>query len=148
MTVEEYWNKYKEETGDTTEKYTPYYFCNNEQDAKKLAELVLEGKKRATASCAWIYEYENEPMPKAGNICIITDFFGEPKCIVKTTRVDVVPFGEVTAEFAATEGEGDSSLEFWRHAHKWFFSMECETIGREFNEEMPVVCERFEVVYI
>lgn len=148
MTVEEYWDTYKKATGDKTEKYTSYYFCNNEEDARKLAELVVSGKKRATASCAWVFEHENERIPEAGDICIITDFFGEPKCVVKTTRVDVVRFGEVTAEHAATEGEGDLSLEFWRRAHKWFFTMECEAIGREFNEEMPVVCERFEVVYI
>lgn len=148
MTVEEYWNIYKRATGDNTEKYSSYYFCNNEGDARKLAELVMAGQKRATASCAWVFEYEKEPVPKPGDTCVITDYFGEPKCIVKTTQVDIVPFGEVTAEFAATEGEGDSSLEFWRRAHKWFFTKECETIGKEFSEEMPVVCERFEVVYI
>ncbi len=148
MTVEEYWKKYKEATGDKTEKYGAYYFCNNENDAKELAELVVSGKKRATASCAWVFEYESEPIPKEGDICVITDFYGEPKCVVKTTRVDVVPFNEVTAGFAATEGEGDLSLEFWREAHKRFFTMECEEMGREFSEEMPVVCEQFKVVYL
>lgn len=148
MTIEEYWEKYKKATRDKTEEYTPYYFCNNEEDARKLAELVVAGKKRATASCAWMFEHENEPIPKAGDVSVITDFSGNPKCVVKTTRVDVVPFRDVTADYAATEGEGDLSLEFWQRAHKWFFTMECETIGREFSIDMPVVCERFEVVYI
>jgi uncharacterized protein YhfF len=64
-----------------------------------------------------VFEYENEPVPKAGDTCIITDFFGEPKCVVKTTRVDIVPFGKVTAEFAATEGEGKNDNTQWQYSY-------------------------------
>ncbi|HEY6510735.1 MAG TPA: ASCH domain-containing protein, partial [Burkholderiaceae bacterium] len=53
----------------------------------------------------------------------------------------------VTAEFAATEGEGDGSLAFWRQAHAEYFARECAGIGRTPNGDMPVVCERFAVVY-
>jgi uncharacterized protein YhfF len=61
--------------------------------------------------------------------------------------VDVVPFADVDAEFAAIEGEGDGSLEYWRRAHEAFFGRECKRIGRAPEPRMPVVCERFEVVY-
>lgn len=147
MTAQEFWKDYKEKSGEINEKYSAWYFCDNEKDAEELAQLVMEGKKRATASGAWVFEYENSDIPKAGDISIITDFHGEPKCIIRTARVDVVPFGEVSAEFAACEGEGDSSLRFWREAHTRFFTRECARIGKEFSETMPVVCERFEVVY-
>ena len=53
----------------------------------------------------------------------------------------------MTEEFAATEGEGDASLAFWRDAHWAAFSRELEGIGRSPQADMPVVCERFEVVY-
>lgn len=148
MTVEEYWREFKEKTGDTAQKYSAWHFCDNEKDAIELSELVVQGKKKATASNAWVFEYENESIPRAGDISIITDFFVKPVCVIKTVRVDVVPFDNVTAEFAATEGEGDLSLDFWRDAHKRFFTRECKRIGKEFSGEMPVVCERFEVVYV
>ena len=61
--------------------------------------------------------------------------------------MEIVPFGEVTAEFAATEGEGDGSLAFWQRAHREFFSRECAAAGREFTESMQVVCVRFAVRY-
>jgi uncharacterized protein YhfF len=61
--------------------------------------------------------------------------------------VDVVPFEDVTAEFAAAEGEGDGSLEHWRRAHTAFFARECDRIGRTPAATMPVVCERFGLVY-
>ncbi|HEY6135555.1 MAG TPA: ASCH domain-containing protein [Rubrivivax sp.] len=50
-------------------------------------------------------------------------------------------------EFAATEGEGDGSLRYWRRAHEAYFARECERIGRVPESHMPVVCERFDVVY-
>jgi uncharacterized protein YhfF len=64
------------------------------------------------------------------------------------TEVEVVPFNQVSARFAAREGEGDSSLEYWRQAHWAFFSRECQRIGRVPNEQMPVVCCSFEVLDI
>jgi len=59
----------------------------------------------------------------------------------------VAPFAAVTLEYAAIEGEGDSSLEYWREAHWAFFSRECVRVGREASESMPVVCSIFEVLY-
>jgi uncharacterized protein YhfF len=58
----------------------------------------------------------------------------------------VLPFDEVTAEYAAIEGEGDGSLAYWREAHRAFFGRECERIGRQPVDSMPVVCSIFEVV--
>jgi uncharacterized protein YhfF len=59
----------------------------------------------------------------------------------------VVAFDEVTEEFAATEGEGDGSLAFWREAHWAAFSRGFEGTARSARPDMPVVCERFEVVF-
>lgn len=146
MTAEEYWEEYKRSSGAEGE-CSSFYFCDNDKDARELAQLVVLGVKRATASNAWVYEHEGEPLPKPGDTSVVTDFYGDPKCVIRTVRVDVVPFKSVTAEFAALEGEGDKSLAFWREAHSRVFARECADIGREFSEDMPVVCERFEVVY-
>jgi len=57
-------------------------------------------------------------------------------------------FSEVTPEFAAAEGEGDKSLEWWRKAHWDFFSIECEEQGVSASESMVLVLEKFKVVYV
>lgn len=49
--------------------------------------------------------------------------------------------------FAAAEGEGDGSLAFWREAHWAAFSRGFEGTARSAESNMPVVCERFEVVF-
>lgn len=58
--------------------------------------------------------------------------------------IDVLPFNQVGAEYAALEGEGDGSLAYWRRAHWRFFSRECRRIGREPSEDMPLVCSALE----
>jgi len=53
---------------------------------------------------------------------------------------------EVSAEFAALEGEGDLSYDYWWKGHKTFFTAELAEYGKEFSDNMLVVCEWFEVV--
>lgn len=124
-----------------------WYFCDNEPCANELAALVLAGIKTATASLHWVYEVENEPLPKADQLDIVTNWAGEPQCIIEITDVWIAPFNEVDERQAYEEGEGDRSLDYWRRVHWDFFSRECAEIGREPSDTMPVVCERFRVVY-
>lgn len=113
----------------------------------ELAELTRKGIKTATASAYELYELDNEPVPKPGDFSIILDSKGEAVCIIRTTRINVVPFDEVTADFAWKEGEGDRSLQYWRKVHTEFFEEEYARHGRTFNEKIKVVCEEFERVY-
>ncbi len=147
MNVTTYWNEYKKKSGTDKSFVEAYYFCDNKEDANELADLVLEGKKRATASNYLMFEIAKEPLPKVGDLNIITDFHGEPKCIVQTTEVKIVKFKDVNPEFAEAEGEGDLSLEYWREAHRRFFTRELDEMKECFTEEMPVVCEKFTVVH-
>jgi uncharacterized protein YhfF len=68
-------------------------------------------------------------------------------CVTETVGVEIVAFNAVTAEFAAVEGEGDGSLAFWRRVHEEFFARDCARLQRVPQADMPVVCERFEVVF-
>lgn len=135
-------------TADPTPRFLEaFHFDDNEPSANELAALVLSGRKRATAALVWAHESEGKRVPARGDLSIVTDFAGNAVCIIETMRVDIVPFSGVGAEFAATEGEGDGSLQYWRRAHEAFFGRECERIGRRPEPDMPVVCERFEVVF-
>ena len=128
-------------------RFDAYYFCADEENANLCADLVLEGEKRATAGLLWSYEAENEDIPEIGGLSVITNWDGEPQCIVEITSVEIKPFNKVSAEFAFEEGEGDKSLEFWRRVHWEFFSLECEEIGKEPTEDMPVVLEKFKILW-
>ena len=115
--------------------------------AEELGQLVVYGVKKATASLVWTYEAENRSIPKRGDLSIVTSWDKRPLCIIETTNVDVVPFEEVSAEFAQVEGEGDATLSSWRRNHEAFFARECVRVGHTPSSRMLVVCERFRVVY-
>lgn len=128
-------------------KFDYYHFCADEKNANICADLVRKGEKRATAGLLWDYEADQEPLPEIGQLSVITNWEDDPQCIVEITSVEIKPFKDVDAEFAFEEGEGDKSLDFWRKVHWEFFSLECDQLGREPTQEMPVVLERFKIVY-
>ena len=116
------------------------------EQSTELAELVAEGVKTATASAAEDYSAEGERLPEPGVLGIVLDGAGHPRALVATTEVEVVAFDEVGEEHALAEGEGDRTLASWREGHERFFR-ENDPHGRGFRPDMPVVLERFEVLY-
>lgn len=114
--------------------------------ADALLALVLDGTKTATAGALWDYEAASEKIPTAGDLSIVLDGAGHPRALIKTTQVDVVPFDEVGEEHAYLEGEDDRTLASWREIHERFFTDHAEH-DRGFDPAMPVVLERFELVY-
>mgnify|MGYP001111878787 CR=1 FL=1 len=149
--VKEMWIKYLLSIGEsidsTSKTYESGFFCDNEKSAKSLADLVRKEIKKATASLHYSYEIENEPIPKVGDLSIITDWHGIAQCIIKTTKINIYPFKAVTNEFAAKEGEGDKTLSYWRKVHWDVFSRELKQYGIEPQKDMLVICEEFELVY-
>lgn len=145
--IASFWRAFAEATGGADEARFrgAFAFGDGAAMADELAALVLQGTKRATAGALWAFEAEGEALPRPGDLSIVTDGSGTPRCVIETLSVEVVPFRDVTAAFAHTEGEGDRSLAYWRRVHRAFFTRECAAVGRAFDEAMPVVCERFEV---
>ncbi|MCL8251825.1 ASCH domain-containing protein [Aeromicrobium fastidiosum] len=116
------------------------------EHAEELLALVLAGTKTATSSALWDFEHDGEPMPQVGDLAIILDGQERPRALIEIVRVDVVPFDEVDAEHAHLEGEGDRSYEYWRDVHQRYFDLH-STNGRGFSPSMPVVLERFRLLY-
>lgn len=143
------WKRFLVASAVTPEEagYTSWQFGRTPEVGDELAELVLEGKKRATASLFHAYGHEGSALPKAGDLSVVTGGDGVARCIIRTTKVTVVPFDEVGAGFAWKEGEDDRSLEQWRDVHERCFRVDCEEMGIPFDRHMPVVCEEFEVVF-
>jgi uncharacterized protein YhfF len=124
-----------------------FYFCDNEKDANECAELVVKGIKQATATSLWWFKKYNEPLPRAGDQQIVTDWNGNAKAIIETQKIEQVPFNKITEEFAATEGEGDKSLKYWKKVHQAYYEREMASYPEKFSEDMIIVCEYFKKIY-
>jgi uncharacterized protein YhfF len=127
--------------------YSSWQFGHGVEQGDRLVALVLSGRKRATAGALWACEHDGEAVPVPGDFSVVTDGSGIARCVIRTTSVDIIALDAVDASFAHDEGEGDRSLEYWRSVHWDFFVRELSEMGIEARSDMPVVCERFEVVF-
>jgi len=149
--IEDFWQAYIKslppETELSTGGYTAWHFCDDEVNANELAQLAKDGIKTATCGLLLSYEAEGEAVPQPGDFSVVTDWLDQPICIIQTVEVELKPFNQVDAAFAYDEGEGDRSYEYWRQGHWRYFTRECQAIGRSFQEDLIVVCERFHTVF-
>jgi uncharacterized protein YhfF len=148
--IQQYWQAYLATLPDNfsgNETYNVSQFGDYPELADELGQLVLAGVKTATCSALWEWEAEESAIPERGAKTIVLDGQDKILCIIETTEVTIRPYIQVDAQFAYEEGEGDRSLESWRKAHWEYFSRVLPKIGKKPTPEMPLVCERFRVVY-
>ena len=147
--IESFWRGFCAAIGEDRSGrfYEAFHFDDNQPSADALAALVLAGVKRATAGLVWSFEHERRALPAIGALSVVTDWHGRPLGVIETIGVEIVPYRAVTAAFAATEGEGDGSLDYWKRAHWAYFGRECARLGRTPSLDMPVVCELFELIH-
>lgn len=129
------------------ENLDKWHFDLTEGACNYLLDLVLNGQKRATASSVLGFQIEGDPLPEVGKCSVITDWDGNPRCVVRTTRVRFMKFNEMTFDIAKLEGE-DDCLESWQKNHVEFFTEEGKELGYEFSEDLDIIFEEFEVVEI
>jgi uncharacterized protein YhfF len=127
--------------------YVVDQFADTPEAATKVGQLVRDGLKTTTSSLLWGLEHSGALLPQVGNIELIVDGNGEPLCIIELSKVEIKPFNTVDEQFAVAYGEGDCTLAFWLQDNWAFHSQWCRQIGREPSETMPIVFQRFRLLY-
>ena len=115
-----------------------FRFGDSPELADSLLALVLAGRK--TATC---WPERDGTQTSVGKRMIVRDAADRDRAVVETISLDRRRFVDVDAEFAAAEGEGDLSLEWWRAAHAKYFSR-----NGGYDPDMMLWCERFRLVKI
>jgi uncharacterized protein YhfF len=110
---------------------------------RELTDAVIHGNKRGTSGLASLdYQAENEDLEHVGEQLVVVDDDGNSVGLIEITAVDVVPFAEVSDDFARSEGEGYEAHADWAQAHRAYW----ERLGAEIDDDTPVVCVRFDLV--
>lgn len=150
-TFRQLWNEYLDVAPDREGARERFYeaccFGRTPENASKTAGLIMRGEKTATASLLSEFELTGKPLPDVGALTIVVDGQDRAVGIIETVEVRIAPFCDVDARFVDEYGEGDRSLHFWRTMMWGYYAEECERLGVVPSEEMPLVCERFKVVY-
>ena len=146
--VDEYWNKFIKETGRSPEDR-----CAGDLDFEakgfacdQLVSLVLTEKKTAFFTSWATYAIDREPLPLSGELYVVLDRSGNPRCVIELESVNVIPFNEVTWAMAQKEGE-DENLEQWREKKREYLEDEGHIVGFEFTPDIKLVFQTFKVIY-
>jgi uncharacterized protein YhfF len=115
--------------------------------ADELVDLYLKGEKTAASGLVLEYKKSGDPLPSVGDYWIVLNRTRQPRVLVKTIRVVVNKFKDVTEDIARAEGEGDKTLKSWRDGHEKFFLGQQKVLGFKDLSEEEVVTEFFEVVF-
>ena len=80
-------------------QYDAWSFSDEKEISEKLINLVLSGKKMATAELF----LESEKIPAVGSLGIILDQDENPRCLIEYTEVSTKLFTDVDFKFAKDE---------------------------------------------
>jgi uncharacterized protein YhfF len=149
--VRAFWQAYlislPEAERPTASSYDWGPFGDTDEDAEICATLVKAGIKTATSALLWEYEAGNEKLPALGDLSIVTGRGDIPQCVIEITETVIKAFNQVDEQFAFDYGEWDRSLASWRKGNWAYFSNVCNALGLTPHESMPLICQRFRVVY-
>ena len=142
-----FWEAFRRYAGLVHDHYVVGSFGDSPEMATELADLVITGIKRATASLARDYGEGRDPLPRPGDFVLLLDGEGRPRFIWRTTEVTIKPLSQVDEAFAWDEGEGDRTRNWWLDAHRRYFGRQASREGFDLDDEILTVFERFEVVW-
>ena len=120
-----------------------FAFGDSSEMADELLALVLAGKKTATVSVV----LEGEAKPSVGDCSLVLDGRGKPACVIKTVRLEIVPFCELTWDMVKLEGE-DETFEQWKAGNQRYWMRDAAKRGYTFTDQTPITFECFEVTEV
>ncbi|WP_125981795.1 ASCH domain-containing protein [Loigolactobacillus iwatensis] len=141
------WAAFVEEHPEITATYDVWSFGSTAESADQLARLVIAHQKTATTSNYALYRLTNEPVPTVGRYSVILDGHQQAVAIIRTTAIQVLPFGDVGVDQAYAEGEGDQTIAYWRNIHRKVFTDELAAVQKTFTDQSLVLLERFALLF-
>lgn len=129
-------------------RYSSQSFGDDPALSRRLLELIAAGDKTGTFTVDWQFDEAPGQRPRVGDYRVITDHAGTPGALVRITAVEVVPFDAIDEAWVQCEGPALRRLDLWRRVHWDYWSPLVAGLGREPAGDMPILCQRFELVHV
>jgi len=69
--------------------YETWHFGDTKKPSNELVESVRMGQKTATSALVWELEAKGEKPPSVEDIVVVTNWKGDPSCIIEITETKV-----------------------------------------------------------
>ncbi|GMW05599.1 MAG: hypothetical protein AMXMBFR8_03960 [Nevskiales bacterium] len=144
---EAFWARCREvvPAGSRAARYTVRRMGNAPAISETLLRLVTTGQKTGVFSRPQDLEATGG-MPRAGDYVIFTDHSGRPRCLVQIEECRSLKFCDVGSDLTACESPAAQDVEVWRGIHRRYWTPVLAAEGKSFDDEMPIVFQRFRLV--
>jgi uncharacterized protein YhfF len=129
------------------ERYKVRTYGDSKAMADVIIPLILAGEKTGTFALAAEFDAEPERAPKPGEYYVVTHFEGPPALLYRITFVETVPFAGIDHDRVQVEGPNARRVDLWRNIHWDYWGGMMRRMGREPSMQMPVIFQRFELLY-
>ena len=93
------------------------------------------------------WDYPDGRIPFVGALAVLLDGSRQPRGIVETTQIEIMPFGAITEEMARAYGEGEQTVEWWRRVMGVFYRASAARHNEIPTEDTLLIWEWFTVVH-
>lgn len=112
-----------------------------------IVPLIMLGQKTGTFALASEFDADPAAAPRSGDHYVVTWFEGPPALLYRITHTEVVPFEGINHDHVQVEGPNARSVDVWREIHWDYWGKTLRAAGREPSRTMPVLFQRFEMLY-
>ncbi|MFD1574111.1 ASCH domain-containing protein [Agromyces cerinus subsp. nitratus] len=142
----DYWRAHPDQVG-LDDVPTVERFGDHAELSDALLELVMSGRKRATATLVKEFAADGVPLPRVGSHWIACDASGAPRVILRSTELRLGTIADADEAFAFDEAEDDRSLEAWLVGHRRYWDRVCTALEIEWSDDLEILFERFTVAW-
>jgi uncharacterized protein YhfF len=133
--------------GERIDHYKVRTFGGSKAMSDIIVPLIETRQKTGTFALAAEFEANPARAPQVGDLYVVTHLDGTPALLYRITFVETVPFEGIDHDHVQVEGPKARDVGVWRDIHWDYFGAIMRSMGREPSMRMPIVFQRFEVLF-
>ena len=145
--IDDYWNRVIALKPELAVDHQIRSIGIDEETTVLIIGFIKEGEKVGTFSLPWLMESENIPASHTGQPIILLSYDGKPEIVVQITDIEDTTFGKIDYEVTKIDGPPVRDPEVWIPLHREYWNNILKPYGRSCTDDMPVIVERFQLVY-
>ena len=122
-------------------------FGGTQAMSDRIVPRIVSGEKTGTIALA--AEFDDDPgrAPRIGDNYVVTRWEGAPAVMYRVTEAQTLPYEAIDEEHVRVEGPNLRTVQAWREVHWPYFGAMMRQRGKEPSMQMPVIFQRYEVIY-
>ena len=145
--IDDYWNQVIASKPELAVDHQIRSIGIDEETTVLIIDFIKEGEKVGTFSLPWLMESENIPVSHPGQPIILLSYDGKPEIVVQITDIEETIFGEIDYDVTKIDGPPVRDPEVWIPLHREYWNNILKPYGHLCTDDMPVIVERFQLVY-